>query len=402
MNRQRLIGLLLAGASLTALAHNAYALDGNDIVTNFNKLTSANGVTLSAEGSEVDGDTVTLTGAKLTISAATTQEPKDTVLPIGDVTLEGVTEEEGNYSIEKASFADIDVKEKDGGVTAKDIYIEGLYLPANPEAGTLDSLMLPESVHIGSVEITDKGKPVASIDEMTANYTLADDESKIDMDASISGIKIDASSAPDPKAQETVKALGLETISGDITMKADWTLADGKMNLSEYAFDFDNVGRLNVTFSLSGYTLDFVKNMQEAFKAAESNPNKEAGQQALGMAMLGLMQQLSYNGASIRFEDAGITAKALEYAGKQQGVDGKQFAQSLKGMAPMMLAQLNIPELQTQISTAINAYLDNPKSIEVSATPAQPLPAPQIMGAAMGNPADLVKTLNVQVKANAE
>ncbi len=77
--------------------------------------------------------------------------------------------------------------------------------------------MLPESVHIGSVEITDKGKAVASIDEVTANYTLADDESKIDMDASISGIKIDASSAPDPKAQETVKALGLETISGDIT-----------------------------------------------------------------------------------------------------------------------------------------------------------------------------------------
>ncbi|MBB1248071.1 hypothetical protein [Rhizobium sp. G21] len=402
MNRQRLIGLLLAGASFTALAHNAFALDGQEIVTNFNKLTSANGVTLSAEGTEVDGDTVTLTGAKLTVSAATTQEPNDTVLPLGDVTLEGVTEEEGNYTIEKASFADIDVKEKEGGVTAKDIYLEGLYLPANAEPGSLDSLMMPETVHIGAVVVTDKGKEVASLDEVTANYTLSDDESKIDMDASVSGIKIDASSAPDPKAQDTIKALGLETISGDITMKADWTLADGKMNLTEYAFDFDNVGRLDVTFSMSGYTLDFVKNMQEALKAAEANPNKEAGQQALGMAMLGLMQQLSYNGASIRFEDAGITAKALDYAGKQQGVDGKQFAQSLKGMAPMMLAQLNIPDLQAQISSAINAYLDDPKSIEVSATPGQPLPVPQIMGAAMGNPADLAKTLNVQVKANAE
>ncbi|MDH6266735.1 hypothetical protein M2360_002131 [Rhizobium sp. SG_E_25_P2] len=402
MNRQRLLGLLLAGASFTALAHNAYALDGQEIVTNFNKLTSASGLTLSVDGSSVDGDTVTLTGATITISAAATQEPNDTILPLGDVTLEGVTEEEGDYSIEKASFADINLTEKDGGVTAKDIYAEGFYLPANPEPGSLDSLLIAQSFHIGAIAVTDKGKQVASIDEVTANYTLSDDETKIDLDASVTGIKVDASSAPDPKAQDTVKALGLETISGDITMKADWTLADGKMNLTEYAFDFENIGRLNITFSLSGYTLDFVKNLQEALKAAEENPNKEAGQQALGMSMLGLMQQLSYNGASIRFEDAGITAKALEYAGKQQGVDGAQFAQSLKGMAPMMLTQLNAPDLQAQISSAINAYLDNPKSLEISATPGQPLPVPQIMGAAMGNPADLAKTLNVQVKANAE
>jgi hypothetical protein len=135
-------------------------------------------------------------------------------------------------------------------------------------------------------------------------------------------------------------------------------------------------------------------------KAAQNNPDKSAANAALGMSMMGLMQQLSYNGASIRFDDAGITAKVLDYAGKQQGVDGKQFAQSIKGMLPMMLAQMNMPDLQKQIVDAANAYLDAPKSIEVSAKPAQGLPFPQIMGAAMGNPADLAKTLNVKVTAN--
>jgi hypothetical protein len=172
------------------------------------------------------------------------------------------------------------------------------------------------------------------------------------------------------------------------------------MDVTEYAFDFDNIGRLDINLSLSGYTLQFIKSLQEAMKAAEANPDKAAGQQALGMAMMGLMQQLTYNGASIRFDDAGITSKVLDYAGKQQGVDGKQFAQSVKGMLPMMLAQMNMPELQNQIVEAANAYLDDPKSIQVSAEPAQPLPFPQIMGAAMGNPADVVKTLNVQVTAN--
>jgi len=59
-----------------------------------------------------------------------------------------------------------------------------------------------------------------------------------------------------------------------------------------------------------------------------------------------------------------------------------------------------MPELEQQISTAVNAYLDDPKSLEVSSEPAQPLPFPQIMGAAMGNPADVAKTLNVQITAN--
>jgi hypothetical protein len=115
---------------------------------------------------------------------------------------------------------------------------------------------------------------------------------------------------------------------------------------------------------------------------------------------MGLAQQLIYNGASIRFDDAGITAKALDFAGKQQGVDGKQMAQSLKGMMPMMLGAMNMPDLQKQIEAAVGTYLDDPKSLTVSANPAQPLPAPQIMGAAMGDPANLVKTLNVQVTAN--
>lgn len=402
MNRKRLIGLLLAGASFTALAHNAHALDGQDIVNKFNVLMGANGSQITAASAEVDGETVTLRGVTFTIPAAQTGEPKDTVLPVGDITLEGVAEEDGSYTIDKGSIPDVDVDKNGTAFTAKDIYFEGVYLPAEPQQGTLEAIAPVESFHVGAMSLSVDKKQVMSVDEITGVNTIAEDESKIDFEGSASGLKLDLSSTPDPKAQETIKALGLETISGDFTMKGDWTLADGKINLTEYALDFENIGRLDVTFSMSGYTLDFVKSLQEAIKAAEANPNKEAGQQAMGMAMLGLMQQLSYNSASIRFDDAGITAKALDYAGKQQGVDGKQFAQSLKGMAPMMLAQMNIPELQAQISSALNAYLDDPKSIEVSAAPAQPLPVPQIMGAAMGNPADLAKTLNVQVKANAE
>jgi hypothetical protein len=72
----------------------------------------------------------------------------------------------------------------------------------------------------------------------------------------------------------------------------------------------------------------------------------------------------------------------------------------IKGMAPMMIAQLNIPELQNAVSAAVNTYVDDPKNITISAAPAKPVPFPMIMGAAMGAPNTIPSVLGVTVTAN--
>ena len=115
---------------------------------------------------------------------------------------------------------------------------------------------------------------------------------------------------------------------------------------------------------------------------------------------MGLVQQLTFNNASISFDDASITKKLLEYAGSEQGVTGEQMAQSLKGLVPIMIAQLNMPDLQNQIAAAVNTYLDDPKSLKISAEPKEPVPFPMIMGAAMGAPQTIPQVLGVTVTAN--
>jgi hypothetical protein len=395
MKLNRSFGVLLAGTAFIAFANSAFALDGNDVLAKINALYGVQGGKIEAASTSVDGANVKLSG--VTVSAAGTDGKS---FPIGDVTLENVEEGDEGYTIEKIAFSDINTTQEGATITATGMSIGGVYIPNEPKPGTIDSMMLYENFAVGPVTVSTQGKQVFSLEGAEGNLTAAEDQSKFDFDATISGINVDMTTAPDPKAQEAIAALGLQNVKGEVTMKGSWTVADGKFEMSEYAFDFDNVGRLDINFSMSGYTLDFIKAMQDAVKAAEANPDKAAGQQAMGMAMMGLMQQLIYNGASIRFDDAGITNKALEFAGKQQGVDGKQMAQSLKGMLPMMLGMMNMPDLQKQIEAAVGAYLDDPKSLTVSANPAQPLAAPQIMGAAMGDPANLVKTLNVQVTAN--
>lgn len=394
MNRTPYLRSLFAGAALALAAGPAFALDGADLMAKLNAAYATSGVSIGYAGIAVDGSTVTLQGAELKPGS---QKPAK----IGTVTMEGVEEDgKGGYTIETVSFEDIDITDKGARVTARDLSLAGLTVPAAPMTGTLDSLLMYETASAGPVSVSQDGREVFSMSGIEANVTRVDGDAGLEFDATFSDLKADLSQVEDPKAKDTLQKLGIQRLEGTVTMAGSWELADGRISVDEYAFDFKDIGRLDLALEISGYTLDFVKGMQEAIKAAEANPNKEEAKTAMGISMMGLVQQLTFDSASISFEDASITKKLLDFAGAEQGVSGAQMAQSLKGLVPIMLAQLNLPELQNQISAAVNTYLDDPKSLTISAEPENPVPFPMIMGAAMGAPNTLPQLLGVTVSAN--
>ncbi|UPA25549.1 hypothetical protein [Shinella oryzae] len=386
---------LLAGAALATLASPAFALDGADLMTKLNATYATSGVSVGYSNVAVDGSTVTLEGTELKATGT------DTPIKLGTVTMEGVEEDgDGGYTIETIGFEDVNVTEAESTVSAKDLALNGVVVPGKIVPGTLESLLMYESATAGPISVSAKGKEVFSLSGMETNITRMDNDAGLEFDAKLSDLKADLTSVEDPKAKDTLNKLGIQTLEGEVSMAGNWELASGKLAVDEYAFDFKDIGRLNLQLAFSGYTLDFIKNMQEALKAAEANPNKEEANAAMGMAMMGLVQQLTFNNATISFEDASITKKLLDYAGSEQGVTGDQMAQSLKGLVPIMIAQLNMPDLQNQISAAVNTYLDDPKSIKISAEPKEPVPFPMIMGAAMGAPQTIPQVLGVTVTAN--
>lgn len=394
MTFYRTTRLMLSGAALLSLAGNAFALDGQDLLTKLNAAYAAQGGTIAADGVDVSDTTVTLKNASF---KATGGEP----FKIGDITLTGVEEDDdGGYYIEEAAFPDINTTQEGTSISASELTLGGISVPANASGDGIDSMLLYETAHVGPVKISKDNKEVFSLAETEMNLTLREDESGFDFDGAFKSMKADLSDAPDPQSKETIEKLALEHINGDITMKGGWDLGPGTFDISEFAFDVGNVGRLNLAFKISGYTMAFMKSMQEAVKASEANPNKEEAQQAVGLAMLGLLQQLTFDSAEVRFDDASITKRALEYAGSKQNMTGKQMADALKAMAPLALAQLNVPELQNAVSAAVSTYLDDPKNFVVSASPAQAVPFPTIVGAAMGAPNTLPGVLGVKVTAN--
>lgn len=387
---------LLAGAALAFAASPALALDGADLMAKLNATYAAGGISIGYSNLSVDGSTVTLDGAELKAGSQTPAK-------IGTVTMEGVEEDgSGGYTIETVSFEDINVTDKGATVSARDLSLAGVTVPANATGGTLDSLLMYETASTGPISVSKDGKELFSMSGMEANVTRTDGDAGLEFDATFSDLKADMTQVEDPKAKDTLQKLGISSLEGTVSMAGSWELADGRISVDEYAFDFKDIGRLNLALEISGYTLDFVKGMQEAIKAAESNPNKEEANAAMGMSMMGLVQQLTFNSASISFEDASITKRLLDFAGAEQGVTGEQMAQSLKGLVPIMIAQLNMPELQNQIAAAVNTYLDDPKNLTISAEPENPVPFPMIMGAAMGAPNTIPQVLGVKVTANDE
>ena len=397
MTLYRSTRILLASAALCAFTGPALALDGQDLLKKINASFASGGTTITADNIEVSGTDVLLKGVKFGVEGQAAEKP----LALEQLTLQGVSEEDdGAYYIERVDFPEVNVTEEKSSFKVQDLYLSGVYVPGDVNAKGIDSLMFYEEAHSGPVDVTVDGKSVFSMAEAVGTMGLSEDETTITFEGTVSGVKADLSTVEDPQAKAQIEALGLTTLNGNMNMSGSWEVESGTIDIEDYSIDFANVGKLSLAFSMSGYTLDLVKQMQEQARMMQAQPQNEQAQQAAGLAMLGLVQQLSLVNAQIRFEDAGITKRGLDYAGKSQGADGAQMAQMVKGMLPILLAQAKLGAIQNEISAAVNTYIDNPKALTIAAAPANPVAFPMIMGAAMGAPETIPGLIGLKVTAN--
>ncbi|MEZ2333875.1 hypothetical protein AB6802_29480 [Mesorhizobium sp. RCC_202] len=354
---------------------------------------AAQGVDISWTG--VSGDDSNLTLQGVAIKPASEKE----ALTIGDVKLEGVTEANGGFDIATVSTSAFEHSKDGVTLDLSPFIIHDMKVPAEGATDPLASIMMYKSAELANMTVKAGDKTAFTMDGLDVQITPPADGKAMDFTLTTEKFTGDLSLVDDAKSKEAIEALGYQNISGKLDMAGSWQPTDGKLELSKYDISVDNAGTLGMTFDLGGYTVDFVKSMQAMQKQLAAQP-EGADKSAQGMAMLGLLQQLSFNSASIRYDDDSLTGKVLDYVGKQQGMAAKDVANQAKAIVPFGMAQLNNPELTAEVSTAVNTFLDDPKSLEISAEPAAAVPFALIMAGAMSNPLDLPKTLGVKVKAN--
>lgn len=396
-------GLMAAtGLATLALMQPAMALDADAFVDRIETVYKAMGTEMSFGAATLSGDTITVDGVTLTISG---EEPM--VLDT-ELTFSGVAEyDDGSYTMDTLSVPDIDMEFGDehvGHLTLVDMVAEDLWLPPEGDTSAEVLLQLVGRMATGPLTVTRDGAEVIKIDGMEAAtefvYDADDALESLASSLSISNIWADLSTVgeEEPEAGAIITALGLTNISGNITQSMNWTMADGNVVIDEFLFDFADVGALNLTLDIAGFTPAMLDKLY-AMQSSDLDPTSEEAQAQQMMAGMEVAQAMTISGVSIRYDDASLAGKLLDMFAAQSGADRAAFVEGLKAMLPAMIAESGIPALADLVVPPVSSFLDDPQSLEVAVKPASPTSV-LVLAAAASNPASLIQALGLTVTAN--
>jgi len=391
--RGLLQGSILSTVILVFGVANAHAADPNNVAARLKATFAEQGVTL-AWGS-VSGDDSSMVLHGVTASAEGSPKPA----AVGDVTLAGISEQNGAYLIGKVTMPDYSVTSDGTTVAASGIGISGLRLPApgdkdDPMAG----LMLYDHAQIQDILVKNGDDAVFDASNCDIDITPGGNGGPLKFSGAVEHFTADLSATEDPKAKVVIQALGYETIDGAIEMAGSWSPSDGRMDIGKYEVSVNNAGKLAISLDMSGYTRDFIKSVRRVREEMMAHPKKNNSAQ--GLVLLGLLQQLSFSSAKISFTDASLTGKVVDYLAAQQHMKREDIINQAKAILPFALAKMNNPEFSAKVTAAVSKFLDDPKSLTVAAAPPSPLPLGILIAGAMAAPKQIPDQLGVSVTAN--
>lgn len=372
---------------------SAFAVDATAFAGRLKAVVGERNATLDFTSAEAQGENVVIKGAKLS------QGPNDQTL--GDLTFENVSGSTADgWTVEKIAIPDITQSKDKTQTTLSGMMVEGLELVGTSKAGlpaakSFSDLYFDKAT-IGSVSIKQDGKEVFDLTDASIDNTIGDD-GKLTSEFGVDTFKADLQPSGEAKGAQALKDMGYATIDGAMSGTANWDPKSGLLQLDPFDVTVDDAGNLSFTYAISGYTPDFITSLQQVQQQMSANPDNS---QATGMAMMGLISQLYLNSADVTFIDDSLTGKLLDYYAKQNGQTREQLSENLVGMLPAVLSYVQNPEFQKKATDAVTAYLADPQSLSITVAPENPVPATQLIGAAMGAPQTLPGVLSLNVTAN--
>ena len=364
---------------------SVFAVEAEPFAERLSTILEKQNLSIGYSGAEERGDDVVLNGVTFTVG--------DSTVEAGDLLFEDVTgsAEEG-YEI--ARFA-TDI-ERDTGASSwkvEDFVLEGVRLAGTDQASTVptSSELYFERAGLDTVEVTNG-------DEVS--FTLNDAEIRNEFnDAGVLTSRFGLASfmmkpGVGEESETLAEKLGYEEVRGTVSGGGNWNSQTGDLEIEEVRLSVDEAGILTFSESITGYTPDFIQSAMQLQERMEGQPDNS---EAWTAAVLGLVSQLNLASLEISYEDASLVDRLLNHYAEISGQSSEQLVATLDGMLPPMLAGLQNDALQNEIATAVSRFLNDPRSISISLDPAEPVPAPQIIGAALGAPATLPDILGLSV-----
>ncbi|MFN3132399.1 hypothetical protein [Roseibium sp.] len=379
------LGLSTAVGLFLAQAAPALAFDpsGVPVADAFLKL-------LDSDSGDVESySSVNETGGDVTIADLVLKsEDDDGTVTIGTTTLSGGSVlDNGRLKLSGLQLQNLELAADDGGLTMANMTATDLVLPAAEEvqngAPTVDPSY--KTFEASTIQINDEDGKIATIDTITSSIDEMDGDQPTSGSFAISNIVVDVKEIQAEEAK-SLQDLGYETLNMNISGSGKWDPDAATINIPDLKIDGQDAAALTLSLSLGGVTREVVEELNKA----SDNPEES----------MALLQNISVSNVRIRLDDASLTGRVLDQEAQKAGVDTQQYVAGLTGSLPLMLGMLQNKDLEGQVAEAVTQYLTNPGSLEITASPENPVPFAQIMGAAMMAPQMVPQLLGVSITAN--
>jgi hypothetical protein len=341
-----IVALVAAGGKATATYDNASASGDDVTITNFK---------VTGEGNDLTVPSVVITGA----------QPRDKGgFTAASMSMNGgkmTTKEQQNVSWEEASADGVTIPSPDEVKAKAHItpFTGGKLTSLTVSGGDLKAPITVAALD-GKVAVDDKGSPT-------------------DFTGHLTSLKVPLESIEEDQ-RAVVQALGYtEPFEINMTIDGGYQTASDTLDFRSFVIDTTNVGKITIGGKFPGIPLSKLENPE----------------QAQAVAATAKLESFSF-----RFDNAGIVEKLLDMQAKQSGLSKDDFVAQITGGLPFMLNFIGNEAFQKKVADAATAFLNDPKSITISAKPASAVGFAQIMGAGQSAPQTLPDLLGADIQAN--
>ena len=373
-SRVALSGLLLS----TALgAGSAFAADAKQVADAIVAAASASGKTqVTYKDATASGDDVTISGYTMT------QTDGGDTISIPQIVITGATpRDKGGFTAATMTFNDGTVKTEDNTtITWKTGALADATVPSADEVKAKAKIRPFSKLDLAGLNVSggDLPVPLDIAGVAIAIDTEADGTPK-DFNLDISSINLPPELfAAEPQSKAMLEALGYSGFVLNVGIGGAYETATDTLTLRNFTFSAPDVGKLDISGKFSGVPL-----------------SKLASDEANDVGATGKLNSLT-----IRFDNSGIVERALDMQAKMMGGSREDVVTQIGGALPFMLNAIGNQPLQDKIAAAGQAFLKDPKSVTITATPAAPVPFSEIMNTGMSAPNMLPDLLVVDVTAN--
>ena len=383
----------LALSTFLASGAPALALDADNFAARLKS------VLADTQGIEIVWSQITPSGEDIVLDGVSLgARGEDDTIELGQLTFQDVSEVDGGYRVGLVALPRYALEEDDFQIELRDMTLSGLIIPGEEPSGPFGEMMLYEHAELDGASVRIADKELLRLEGLDVHVTLPEEDEGLTFTGGARRFSVDLTAADMVDAAATADALGLARFSGTLELAGSWKAQDGLASLERYDLTIEDAGLLAVSATISGYTPEFLKSLQEIqAKLADASQEERSTH---GLAMLGLMQQLNFHDAQIRFSDDSLTGRVLDYFAERQGTNAAELAKQVKLLLPMALAQLNEPDFTQATTEAVSRFLDNPQNITIRLQPAEPVPFAAVAAGAVASPASLIDQLAVTVSAN--